>query len=178
MPRKKTAFKLNPDDLLVVVPPKHGTTWLLHVCHQIRMKGEEPNFENQAEVISHLYGHDKMFRVKSDDQKQPARPYIYVTQMLYAFVPEGGKRIFSFREPKDVVVSAYHFMDSFLALKGRVTLPIFAQAYIQMIENQLKDLMMWWEHRNDKNMLLIFFDDLKEDHAGTVATSNRQIHGN
>lgn len=27
---------------------------------------------------------------------------------------------------------------------------------------------MWWEHRNDKNVLLLFFDDLKEDHAGCV----------
>ena len=35
--QEKPALKLNPDDLLVIVPPKHGMTWLLHVCHQIAM---------------------------------------------------------------------------------------------------------------------------------------------
>ena len=166
--QEKPALKIGPDDLLVVVPPKHGTTWLLHICHQIRMKGEEPNFENQVEVISHIQEHDKMMGVRSEAQKQPATPYIYMTHMPYPFVPDGGRRIFCFREPKDVVVSAYHFTNSFLALKGRVSLPIFAHAYLQMIESQLKDFLQWWEHRNDEDMLLVFFDDLKEDHAGTV----------
>ena len=27
---------------------------------------------------------------------------------------------------------------------------------------------MWWEHRNDPNMFVLFFDDLKEDHTRTV----------
>ena len=109
-----------------------------------------------------------MFGAKYEDRKQPAAPYIYMTQMPYLFVPDGGRRVFSFREPKDVIVSAYHFLDSFLALKGRVALPIFAHAYLQTIESQLNDLVKWWEHRNNENMLLLFFDDLKEDHAGTV----------
>ena len=166
--KEKPAFTINPDDLLVVVPPKHGTTWLVHVCHQIRMKGEEPSFENQAEVIAHVQGHDKMWGTKCEDQKQPAAPYIYMDHMPYPFVPDGGRRIFSFREPKDVVVSAYHFHDSFLALKSRVTLPIFADFYLQTIESQLNDLVKWWEHRFDEDVLLLFYDDLKEDHAGTV----------
>ena len=67
-----------------------------------------------------------------------------------------------------MVVSAYHFMNSSLALKGRVALPMFARAYLQQIEKQLNDHVMWYEHRNDEKLLLIFFNDLKEDHAGTV----------
>ena len=166
--QEKPTLKLNPDDLLVAVPPKHGTTWLTHVCHQIRMKGEEPNFEDQSEVISLIEIHEKMFGIKPEDQKQPAKPRIYATHLPFLIVPKGSKRIFSFRDPKDVLVSAYHFMDSGLALKGRVALPLFARAYVQQIERQLTDLMSWWDHRNDEDMLLIFYDDLKEDHAGTV----------
>ena len=167
-PQKKPDFKPNPDDLVVIVPPKHGTTWLLHVCHQIRMKGEEPDFEDQMEVVSLIEAHEMLFGIKPQDQKQPASPRIYATHMTYPLVPEGGKRIFSFRDPKDSIVSAYHFMNSALVLKERVALPLFAQAFLQQIEKQLNDLLMWWEHRNDKDLLLIFFDDLKEDHAGTV----------
>ena len=166
--KEKVAFKPNPDDLLVIVPPKHGTTWLLHVCHQIRMKGQEPDFEDQMEVMSLIEAHKKLFGVKPEDQKQPASPRIYATHMPYPLVPEGGRRIYCFRDPKDAVVSAYHFMDSILALKGRVALLIFCRVYLQQVERRLNDLVMWYEHRNDKKLLIIFFDDLKEDHAGTV----------
>ena len=166
--QKKVDLSPSEDDFLIVVPPKHGTTWLLHVCHQIRMKGAESDFEDQMEVISLIEAHEMLFGVKPQDQKQPASPRLYATHLPFPLVPEGGKRIFSFRDPKDVVVSAYHFLNSGLALKGRVALPMFAHAYIQQIEKQLNDLLMRWEHRNDKDILLIFFDDLKEDHTGTV----------
>ena len=52
--------------------------------------------------------------------------------------------------------------------EGRVPSPIFCRAYLLQIEKQLNDLVTWWEHRNDKDLLLVFFDDLKEDHAGTA----------
>ena len=164
----KPALKPNPDDLIVIVPPKHGMTWLLHVCHQIRMKGQEPDFEDQWEVVSLIEGHENLYGQRPEDQIQPANPRIYATHMPYSLIPDGGRRIFSFRDPKDVVISAYHFMNSFVALNGRVALPMFAHVTLQHIEIQLNDLLMWWEHRNDKDLLLIFFDDLKEDHAGTV----------
>ena len=66
------------------------------------------------------------------------------------------------------MVSAYHFFDSCLTLKGRVALSIFARAYIEQVEKHMQDLVMWWEHRHDNDVLLLFFDDLKEDHPGCV----------
>ena len=32
----------------------------------------------------------------------------------------------------------------------------------------LNGLLVWWEHRNDDDVLFLFFDDLKEDHDGCV----------
>ena len=107
------------------------------------MKGEEPDFEDQWEVVCLVEGHKKLCGQRSEDQKQPANPRIYATHLPYPFVPDGGRRIFSFRDPKDAVISAYHFMDSFVALKGRVGLPMFAHASLQRIEKLLNDLLMW-----------------------------------
>ena len=167
MAHEKPSFKPNPDDIIVAMPPKNGTTWVMHICHQIRMKGQEPNFENQLEVIC-MIDIEKLFGVDPATKLQPANPRIFATHLPYPLVPEGGKRIFCFRDQKDAVVSAYHFFGSGLALKGRVSLPIFANAYLQQVEKHIKDLVTWWEHRHDDDVLLVFFDDLKEDHAGCV----------
>lgn len=48
---EKPSFQPNPDDMIVAIPPKNGTTWVLHTCHQIRMQGQEPNFDDQNDVI-------------------------------------------------------------------------------------------------------------------------------
>ena len=162
------SFKPNPDDLVVAVPPKNGTTWLLHICHQIRVKGQEPDFEDQMGVITLIEATKELYSCSPEEQHQPASPRIYGTHLPYPLVPTEGKRIFCFRNQRDVVMSSYHFLNNLLLLKGRVSLPIFAQEYLQRIENNINDLLMWWEHRNDKDMLLLFFDDLKEDHAGSV----------
>ena len=57
-----------------------------------------------------------------------------------------------------------------ISLKGRVSLSIFAQHFmLEKVESYLKDLLVWWEHRHDDNLLMLFFDDLnKEDHEGCV----------
>ena len=66
-------------------------------------------------------------------------------------------------------MSNYHFLNTLISLKGRVSLSIFAQHFmLEKVESYLKDLLVWWEHCHDDNLLMLFFDDLKEDHEGCV----------
>ena len=84
-------------DVIVIVPPKHGTTWLVHVCHQIRMKGQEPDFENQLDIIGWIEASTKL---ASKAQEQPATPHLYISHLSYPLVPKGGRKIYSFRRSK------------------------------------------------------------------------------
>ena len=164
----KPSFKPNPDDVIVALPPKNGTTWLTHICHQIRTKGQEPDFEDQMEVVCVIEASKKLFGIEPGAHVPPAAPRVFATHLLYPLLAEGGKKIFCFRNPKDAMVSAFHFYDSVLTLKGRVSLANFAQVYIKPVEKHINDLLIWWEHRHDDDLLLLFFDDLKEDHEGCV----------
>ena len=161
-------FKPNQDDVIVAVPPKNGTTWLVHICHQIRMQGQEPDFGTQLDVVAWIETAETWFGKDPATQQQPAKPRIFITHLPYPLVSTGGRRIYCFRNQKDATISAYHFYNSILLLNDRVSLSIFARAWLQKVEKRLKDLLLWWEHRHDDNLLLLFFDDLKEDHAGCV----------
>ena len=172
----KPSFNPNPDDVIAAVPPKNGTTWLLHICHQIRMKGAELDFDDQAEVVTWIEGTKILLGMEPADKPQPVKPHIFLTHLSYPFVALGGRRLYCFRDQKDALLSAYRFMDSFLSLKGRVTLPIFSSVWIQSVEHRFKDLLVWWEHRHEPDLLLLFFDDLKEDHAGCVRRIAKHIN--
>ena len=168
--RSTFSFVPRPSDVIVATPPKSGTTWLLHICHQLRMQGAEPDFEEQEDVIAWIEKSQELFGVDPDAKPQPAEPRIFLSHLPYIRVPKGRKVIYCFRDQKDVLYSLFWFADGMFALRGRVTLPIFAQHMIARgsIDKALNDLLVWWEHRHDDNILLLFFDDLKEDHAGCV----------
>ncbi|KAL5473288.1 hypothetical protein EMCRGX_G027755 [Ephydatia muelleri] len=172
--RAPISFSPRPTDVIIVTSLKSGTTWTAHICHQIRTKGAEPDFENQIPdvimtfEIAHLLIKDGTL----DALIQPAEPRIFFTHHEYSTIPKGGKLIYCFRDQKDALYSNYMFQDTLLWLKERViSLPVFAEVItkkFQWTANSLRDLLVWWEHRHDKDVLLLFFDDLKEDHAGCV----------
>ena len=170
------SFKPNPDDVIVATPPKNGTTWLLHICHQIRMKGKEPEFQNQVEVVTWIEGTKKRHRIEPGEKPQPAKPRLFCTHLHYPAVPAGGRRLYCFRDQKDAMISAYHFMDAILSLKGRVSMKNFSTIYLQLIEGYISDLLFWWEHRHDDDLCLFFFDDLKEDHEACVRRITQHIN--
>ena len=94
---QELSFTPLPNDVIVAVPQKCGTTWLLHICHQIRMRGAEPDFKSQADVIT----------------------WIELAERVYKVDP--------------------------------ATLSVMPQ-----VEKNLNDLLLWWEHRHDDDILMLF----------------------
>ena len=89
-------FKAESDNVILAIPPRNGATWLLHICHQIRMQGAEPTFEEQAEVITWIEGTKKIFDIDPAAKLQPTKPHIFLSHLPYPLVPPGGRRIFWF----------------------------------------------------------------------------------
>eukprot|EP00731_Ephydatia_muelleri_P019836 Em0012g661a len=170
--KKQLSFSPRPTDVIVATSPKSGTTWVSHICHQIRTKGVEPDFENQIpDVIAMLdfCGRPEL-NIDPNTMVQPAEPRIYYTHHTYETIPKGGKLIYCFRDQKYAFFSFYPFIDSVWALKGRVSLSVFSELFTNLhwTADNLRGLLGWWEHRHDEDVLFLFFDDLKEDHTRCV----------
>ena len=166
-------FSPRPTDVVVATVPKSGTTWVTHICHQIRTKGAEPDFDNQMPDVTVLLEISGLvFKIDPNKMVQPAEPRIYCTHHSYETIPWGrGKLIYCFRDQKDALYSSYAFHDSMIVLKGRVSLSVYVEFFTNAIHwtaDNLRNLLVWWEHRHDKDLLFLFYDDLKEDHTGCV----------
>ena len=168
---KPLSFSPRHTDVIIATAGKSGTTWISHICHQIRTRGAEPDFENQMPDVTILLEFAPLFKINPDTMVQPAEPRIYCTHHAYETAPKGGKLIYCVRDQKDSMYSFYQFLNSMALLKGRVSLAVFTEFYtkkVQWTANNLRDMLVWWEHRHDKDVLLLFYDDLKEDHTGCV----------
>ena len=160
------------DDVVVAVPAKSGTTMLLQATHQLRMAGawgDDVNFEDQMDVIPMLEGGPaSLLPTNCINQEQPW-PRIYKSHLkCKAFERIKVKRIYCFRDLKDVLVSDWKFTASIL--ESEVPLDTFALMRVLPggVDRALNDLCDWWEHRHDSDVCLFFFDDILEDRLDTV----------
>ena len=166
-------FTPSSGDVICVVPPKCGTTWLTHICHQIRMQGAEPTFGKQTDVVCWIELNKLIKGVDPGDVSQPGGLRLFVTHSTdYKTVPKSAsnRMIYLFRDQMDALYSGYRMRNSLLMLKERVSLSVYAMTILKRgdVEKRLEDLVVWWERRHQKNILFLFYDDLKEDHAGCV----------
>lgn len=156
------------DDVIVAVPEKSGTTWVQHICHQLRVGGHEPDFDDQMDVMNwletgyHFYGHD------ADAEHPHGPPRIIKSHLTFGALPAGTRKIFVYRDICDVIVSMYWFFLPFLGLAGKITISAFLEDYLHKrpnyVDNSILNLAQWWQHRNDRDVLFLLYDELLHGH--------------
>ncbi len=163
------SFKPRPDDVLIATYPKAGTTWMQQIVHGLRTGGAM-DFDEITEPVPWIelaydLGHD----LNAD---HAGAPRAFKTHFSWADVPKGCRYIYILRDPKDVAVSFYHFMDGWFLAPGAVSLDAFV--YEKFAENPQRGsywshLLSWWPHRNKPDFLFFCYEDMKADLPGAVA---------
>lgn len=124
-------FNPRPDDVVCAVPYKSGTSWMMHICHQIRMQGAEPTFQDQTTVVCWIEWNKVLHGVDPDDVLQPVQPRLFATHLSdYNIIPQANRIIYSFRDQMDALYSLYRMMDTLLLFKGRIPLALFADTFV------------------------------------------------
>ena len=162
-------FTPRDTDLFIVTTPKAGTTWLQQMAHQLRTGGDM-EFVEINEVVPFLeVAHDLQVDLHAE---QKAFPRCYKTHCWYDHCPKGGRYIVCLREPCAVAYSFFNFFNGWYFQPGEVSVEEFIwEVWLGrgIPQNKMQEpsyfhhLVSWWPHRNDPNVLLLFYEDLKED---------------
>ncbi len=65
------SFKPRADDVLVVTPPKCGTTWMQQILHQLRSSGDM-SFDEISDVVPFIEtAYDTEINIEAEHQYQP-----------------------------------------------------------------------------------------------------------
>lgn len=167
-----STFRPRSTDVIVVGPPKCGLTWMIHICHQIRTAGAEPDFEEQIpDVTTILDMSIFLLNLDPNAMVQPAEPRVFLAHYPYDRTPKGGKLIYIFREQKDAFFSWYNYLDTEIVLKGRVSMDVFVDIFMNNAHwtaNNMRTMLEWWDHRHDDDVMFTFYDDLMDNRAECV----------
>jgi hypothetical protein len=166
-------YKPTAHDVFACVGFKSGTTWLLQIAVQIAYLGQA-EFDNIHSVVAWPDAAGPFRRrviPLADDspvRRAPTRLRIIKTHLPQQGVPysSAARYLVMVRDPKDVIVSGYHFIRSLL-------LGPLMPSVRHWVESSLsgdlpsgswaRHLASYWRVRNEPNLLFLTYEDLSAD---------------
>ncbi|XP_013772090.1 sulfotransferase 1C4-like isoform X1 [Limulus polyphemus] len=166
---KVSNFEAKEDDIYLVSYPKTGTTWAQELVYIIN---SDLNFSAaKSTPLNERFPYLEMLDLEDTRVENMPSPRYIKTHFPYSLLPSSilekkCKLVYITRNPKDVVVSYYHFarMLRKTAYKGT-----FAQFFERFLQNRPTYSPFWkhnlefWEHHNDPNVLFLHYEDLYTD---------------
>lgn len=166
--KRGLAYRPEPTDVFISPYGKCGTTWMQQIVHGLRTGGDM-SFAEITEVVPWIeMAHDMGIAAPWD---QAAHPRAYKSHLTWDEIPKGGRYIVVFRDPVDAMVSLYRFFDGWFFEPGSVPLKDFADHYLGRPETDCywSHAASWWRQRRRNDVLLLTYEGMKRDLAGTVA---------
>ena len=158
-------------DVIVSTYPKRGTNWVMQMAQEIAWRGDA-QFEHVDSAIPWPDATVKTPIVPLSDttmaSNAPTGLRIIKSHMEAPFVPfnSAAKYISVVRDPKDVIVSAFHFENGFMQKMVGAGVPLhgYVEAFLgrRFIYNEWADHVAgWWALREEPNVLLLLYEEMK-----------------
>ena len=180
-------------DIVVSVPPKSGTTWMMNIVYQL-LNGGNPDFESVysevpwIEFLSHPDESEQevLDRVEAMPTNQARAFKTHSAPPEVPFIKTSDNKnvryIVVCRNPEEAIVSFKPFLekhtDAWFDLWGipkeAMTKNSFSDFYYEVINEMGMHAMFfgfmaaWWPLRNEPNVLFLHYADMKRDHAGSL----------
>jgi aryl sulfotransferase len=179
-------------DVVIAVPPKSGTTWTMNIVHQLRTGGDADFADVYAEVPwiefvpNPTVDRDAIvagFDAMGTDRFRAFKSHALPGTVPY-FAPGAGpavRYVVVVRNPDEAVASFYPFInahaDGFFAAWGvpreAVAGGSFAEYFAGLGSHGITPWIFgfvagWWALREQPNVLLLHYNDMKADHEGSV----------
>jgi hypothetical protein len=157
-------FAPREDDIFIASYPRSGTTWLQMILYQVTTSGGW-NFKHITEVVPYF----ERSVVGGRDVSQLPSPRVFKTHLTYKKIPGFGKHIYVVRDPRDVLVSNFHFQQTHGGFKG--TFPEFFDRFVsgKLPWGLWSDhVSHWTANAAHLNLLVIRYEDLKSDLPGNI----------
>ncbi len=162
------SFRPRPGDVVIGPYGKCGTTWLQQTFHTLRTRGDM-DFDDISRVVPWIET-ARMLGIDLD-APQRAAPRGFKSHLPYDELPRGARCVVSLRDPKDALVSMYRFMEGWFLEPGAIPIAEFAQPWLDAGEaggGYWQHLLSWWAQRDNPDVLLLSYEHMCADPAGSV----------
>ncbi|NXN45353.1 ST3A1 sulfotransferase, partial [Rhinoptilus africanus] len=166
-------FEIKDSDIFLATYPKSGTVWTQNILSLIIHEGHRNGTENM-ETMDRIPWLE--YNIKNKDYADLPLPRVFATHLPYYLVPRDlrNKRarvIYVSRNPKDVMVSYYHFSKYMSTLEEIPDLNLFMERFLAgkvLGSSWLDHVAGWYSHAEDFNILFLTYEEMKKDLRSAV----------
>ncbi|KAM3851051.1 amine sulfotransferase-like [Vipera latastei] len=166
-------FEVRDSDIFVVTYPKSGTIWTLNILCLILYEGHRNGTEN---IPVSRRCPSLEYNIYNVDISQLPSPRVLMSHLPYYLLPQKlrakkGKVIYVYRNPKDILVSYFHYHNSFQGIENATNLEEYMQDFLSgnVASSLVFDHMKgWYTHQNEFNILILCYEEIMQDLRGTV----------
>ncbi|XP_041803578.1 amine sulfotransferase-like isoform X2 [Chelmon rostratus] len=166
-------FEIQPTDIFLVTYPKSGTQWMQQILVKI-MDAADPDWVEDANNRVRIPWLEE--RAVDDPYRERPAPRIFGSHLPPDMLPHGVKDkqikiVYVWRNPKDVLVSLYHFAHSWVLLEQPQSFDEFFQQFLD------GDVYMgsWFDQvgeycavRDQLNIHFVQYESMLKDLRGEV----------
>lgn len=180
--------------VVMPVPAKQGTTWLGHVVYQTRCRGAAVNTSRtlmadlpypdfKDDVLGGPLTQKRMYMGEEElpfwELNKGVHPHVLRTHSTMSTLKQAGidplvdpemRVITIIRDPLDAIISFWRFLSAILHVPHEeVSLSLFARLVVWLKhDEELQNIVDLWNARNNSNVLVMLFEDMKSDLKGSV----------
>ncbi|XP_071114288.1 sulfotransferase 1C2-like [Haliotis cracherodii] len=169
-------FQVREEDIWIVTFPKAGTTWLQEIVYLI---ANDLDFEKaRSKILEERFPYLEFVNPGMKAISKMESPRFIKTHLPPSLLPrevysKNPKLIYLARNPKDTVVSYYHFTKSLATISYFGDFSVFFDQFL----NDKAIYGPWWKHvkegwnlRDKDNVLFLTYEDLHKDTRGCIRT--------
>ncbi|XP_072188298.1 amine sulfotransferase-like [Excalfactoria chinensis] len=166
-------FEIKDSDIFVATYPKSGTVWTQNILSLILHEGHRNGTEN-IETMDRIPWVE--YNIKNMDYDSLPLPRVFLTHLPYYLTPRDlrnrkGRVIYITRNPKDVLVSYYHFSKFILTLEKIPDFNILMERFLAgkvLASAWFDHVSGWYNHAKDFNILFLTYEEMKKDLRSAV----------
>ncbi|XP_004597071.2 sulfotransferase 2B1 [Ochotona princeps] len=161
------------DDIFIITYPKSGTTWMIEIVSLI-LKDGDPSWIRSVPIWERAPWCETVLGAFSlEDRPSPRIMSSHLPRQLFnkAFFNSKAKVIYLGRDPRDVVVSLYHYSK----IAGQLKDPGKPDQFLQDFLKGEVQFGSWFDHikgwirmQGQENFLFLTYEELQQDLEGCV----------